>query len=88
MLLRVDNRFVEYTIGARANTTASDMFYDLLATTGMMILGVRKRCISSNASYVYVFVVIAVSCRIAIPPKDYIFQKEDIVICILPDLSN
>lgn len=23
--------------------------------------------------------------RIAVPSKDYIFQKEDIVICILPD---
>lgn len=87
-MLSVDNRFVEYAIGARANTTASDMFYDLLATTGMMILGVRKRCFTSNSSYVYDSIIIAVICRIAIPPKDYVFQKEDIVICILPDISN
>lgn len=26
--------------------------------------------------------------RIAIPKKDYIFQKEDIVICVLPDLEK
>ena len=26
--------------------------------------------------------------RIAIPHKDYVFQKEDIVICVLPDIQK
>lgn len=31
---------------------ASELFYDLLATTGLMILGVRKRCMTTGLSYV------------------------------------
>ena len=49
----LENRLVEYFVGTRCNTTASELFYDLLATTGMMILGVRKRCVCSDSSYVY-----------------------------------
>lgn len=45
-------RLVEYFVGTRCNTTAADLFYDLLATTGMMILGVRRRCTGSCSSYV------------------------------------
>ena len=26
-------------------------------------------------------------CRVAIPKKDYVFQREDIVICVLPDVQ-
>lgn len=43
---------MEYSIGSRGNTPASELFYDLLATTGLMILGVRKRCVSTGLSYV------------------------------------
>ena len=27
-------------------------------------------------------------CRVAVPDRDYVFQKEDIIICVLPDVKE
>ena len=27
-------------------------------------------------------------CRVAVPDRDYVFQKEDIIICVLPDVEE
>lgn len=39
-------------MGSRGNTIASELFYDLLATSGLMIIGVRRCCPSTGKSYV------------------------------------
>lgn len=48
----IGKRLVEYTVGSRGNTIASELFYDLLATSGLMIIGVRRCCPSTGKSYV------------------------------------
>ena len=48
----IGKRLVEYSVGARGNTKASDLFYDLLSGHGLMILGVRRFCCGTGRSYV------------------------------------
>ena len=65
---------MEYSIGAHEAKIASEVFYDLLATKGLMILGIRKRSKLTGEPFV-----------VAIPSPGYQFNKDDIIICILPD---
>ena len=64
-------------IGSHAAKIASEVFYDLLATKGLMILGVKKRSHVTGEPFV-----------VAVPSPSYQFCKDDIVICILPDLES